>query len=115
MSRYVGLLQSDVFTSAMNEMRLAMFAYTAAQGAAADAGAVHAAITGSATVTVTTTADITNPPGPRNLVVTPGGTTTDVKAGDVTVYGTNLNDEPISEEFTFFGRRNRSCYWRESV
>lgn len=69
--------------------------------AAADNDAVHAAITGSATAAVVVTTDITNPDIPRNLVVTPGGTTADVAAGDVTIEGTDYRDQPISEAFTF--------------
>lgn len=41
------------------------------------------------------------PDYPRKLVITPGGTTTDVAACTVTVTGTDANGAPISEDFTF--------------
>lgn len=63
--------------------------------------AVHAAITGSSGGAVTTTTGITDPDVPRNLVVTPGGTTADVAAADVTITGTNVEGATISETFTF--------------
>lgn len=97
--RYLGYLSSDVYGIGVDEARIGCIHLTAAQAAAS--GVVHAAITGSATVTVTTTANITNPPCPRNLVITPGGITTDVKAGNVTVIGTNIAGQVISEDFAF--------------
>jgi hypothetical protein len=60
------------------------------------------ATAGSAVAAVTTNAGVTkNPPYPRNLVVTPGGTTAGVPADDVVVVGTNFADEVISEAFAF--------------
>lgn len=69
-------------------------------GATAAAG-VHAAITGSNSAITTVTTAITNPKWPRNLTVTPGGTTTDVATGNVVIAGTNIDDEEISENFAF--------------
>jgi len=68
--------------------------------AATDA-AVRAAITGSSSVVTTVITAITNPDVPRNLSVTPAGTTADVAAGDVTITGTNVEGKVISEAFTF--------------
>lgn len=99
--RFAGLLGSDVYGSPLDEMRLAHFQISAAQGAAAAADGVHAAITGSASAAVEVTTAITNPPCPRNLVVTPGGTTADVAAASITIEGTNIADEKISEDFAF--------------
>lgn len=62
--------------------------------------AVIAAVTGSGSVTVTQSAAVSLDVA-RNLVVTPGGTTADVKAGDITVTGTNVEGKVISEAFTF--------------
>lgn len=101
MTRFSGLLSSDVYNTTLNEMKLGHIQITAAQGVAADADGVHAAITGSSTAATTVTDDITNPPYPRNLTVTPGGTTADVAAGDVVITGTNFANEVISESFTF--------------
>lgn len=44
------------------------------------------------------TSNINNPAVPRNITATAGGTSTDVKAIKVTVYGTNVYGEEISEE-----------------
>ena len=41
----------------------------------------------------------TNPDVPRNLVITPGGTTVDVKGCTVTVTGTNFFNKAIAEDF----------------
>ena len=101
MSRYVGELATDVYGIAVDEAKLAHLALTATEMAAA--GAVHAAITGDDTDPVVTTDDITDPPYPRNLVITPGGTTADVAACSITVAGTNIADEAISEDFAFLG------------
>lgn len=38
---------------------------------------------------------------PRNITVTPGGTTADVAAGDVVITGTNLKGATITETLTF--------------
>ena len=69
--------------------------------AAAAAAAVRAAITGSSSAATTITTGISNPDVPRNLTVTPGGTTADVAAGDVVITGTNVEGKVITESFTF--------------
>lgn len=99
MDRFVGSLSTDVYGVTADEARVAKVSISAVQ--AATAGEVAAAFATSATVTTVVTADITNPPCPRNLVITPGGVTADVKAGNVTVTGTNINDEVITEVFAF--------------
>lgn len=98
-NRYIGSLSTDAYGVTADEARVAHISLSAAQAAAA--GTVHAAITGSATVTVNTTTEITNPPYPRNLIITPGGTTADVKAMSITVAGTNMVGMPITETFAF--------------
>lgn len=50
---------------------------------------------------VTVTTFVAQPDVPRNLVITPGSTTADVKAGNVVVNGTNYLDQVISESFAF--------------
>lgn len=98
-NRYFGELTTDVYGINVNCGKIAHISLSAAQAAAA--GAVHAAITGSASAIVTTTTEITSPPYPRNLVITPGGTTADVAACSITVTGTNIADEVIMEDFAF--------------
>jgi hypothetical protein len=55
----------------------------------------------SASVTTTVTTFDAQPDVARNIVITPGGTTADVPAGDVVVTGTNIRGETITESFTF--------------
>lgn len=98
-ARYFGELQTDTYGINADEGKIALISLSAAQAAAA--GSVHAAITGSSSAVTTVTTAITNPPYPRNLVITPGGTTTDVAACSITVTGTNIADEIITEDFAF--------------
>lgn len=55
--------------------------------------------TSAAVVNVTTFA--AQPDVPRNLVITPGGTTADVNACIITVTGTNYFGKALTETFTF--------------
>jgi hypothetical protein len=59
----------------------------------------NAGATSAAAATVTTF--VAQPDVPRNLVITPGGTTGDVEACTVTVTGTNIFGRSISETFAF--------------
>lgn len=63
--------------------------------------AVHAAVTDNGAEQTVTTA-ITNPAVCRNITATAGGTATDIKAIQVTVYGTNIDGELISETLPAF-------------
>lgn len=69
-----------------------------ALGAVAD---VHAAVTDDGTEQTITTG-ITNPPTVRNVTASSAGITTDIKAIQVTVNGTNEDDEVISEVLPVF-------------
>lgn len=68
--------------------------------ASASATAVMAATAGATSV-VTVTSGLTDPDVPRNLTVTPGGTTADIRDSIVRVNGTNVEGKPISEDFRF--------------
>lgn len=77
------------------------FGYTETRKKVAGASddAVHAAFdstTGSQTITT----GITNPDVPRALRLAFGGTTNDMRAGVIEVFGTNVEGQVISEEFT---------------
>lgn len=65
------------------------------------ATAVHAAVTDNGSQQVVTTG-ITDPPVPRNVTATAGGTATDIKAIQVVVAGTNIYDEVITETLPAF-------------
>lgn len=74
--------------------------WSATEAVAASTTGVHAAVTDNgATQTVTTS--ITNPPCPRNITATAGGTSGDVKAIQVTVTG-KRNGKVISEALPAF-------------
>lgn len=59
----------------------------------------HAGATSASAVNVTTFA--AQPDVPRNLSVTPGGSTNNVAACVITITGTDINDNAISDTFTF--------------
>lgn len=100
MARYIGILGTDVYGITLDECRMGMLSLTTAEAAAA--GAVHAAITGTAaTASQVITADITSPPYPRNIVATVGGTTADVATCSITITGTNIADAVITEALAF--------------
>lgn len=80
---------------------LAHLHLTATEAAAASATAVHAAVTDNGSDRQITTG-ITNPPYPRNITATAGGTANDIKAIQVTIHGTNEADEVISETLPAF-------------
>jgi hypothetical protein len=76
------------------------YTQTSKKVASASATAVMAA-TNAATSNVTVLSGLTDPDVPRNLTVTPGGTTADIRDSLVTVNGTNVEGKPISEAFRF--------------
>jgi hypothetical protein len=63
--------------------------------------AVHAAVTDNGAQQVVTTA-ITNPDVPRNITATSGGTAGDIKAITVTIAGTNIWGQAITEVLPAF-------------
>jgi hypothetical protein len=69
--------------------------------ATADTDGVHAAHTDDGAPEVLTTG-ITNPPCPRNITATAGGTAGDIKAVQVIIAGTNYLDEAITETLPVF-------------
>lgn len=101
MDRYDELLRTDVYGIAVNKASVAHIYLTKEQACAADDDGVHAAITADNSEDTVVDDEFTNPPYPRNLTITPGGTTGDVKKSDIVVEGTNIKDEPITETFSF--------------
>lgn len=65
----------------------------------ADVLSAHAGATSAAIATATTF--VAQPDVPRNLVITPGGTTTDIESCVITVTGTNFFGASNTETFTF--------------
>ena len=75
--------------------------WSATQAAAASATAVHAAAA-CALTDQTITTSITNPPCARNITATTSGTSGDVKAVQVIIYGTDINGDYLTETLTAF-------------
>lgn len=63
--------------------------------------AVHAAVTDTG-VEVTVTTALTSPVVPRNITATAGGTAGDVKAIQVTINGTDMNGDALTEDLPAF-------------
>lgn len=94
--RIQALLQSDIPGVSVIRAFLALLTWTAAQAVAASNNGVLGAQTGGSQVVATT--GITNPPAPRNLTVTYGGTALDIKGGhQVTAEGTDYAGNTITE------------------
>lgn len=72
---------------------------TPAAAGTANILSANAGATSAAAATVSTF--VAQPDVPRNLVITPGGTTGDVEACVIVVSGTNYFDQSITESFTF--------------
>lgn len=98
MSRYPGKLTSDVYGILVDEMRVAHIGLSAAQTVASDPdGLIDAKALTAAAQTITTFEN--DMPYARNITVVASAATTSV----VTIYGTNLADDPISESITMDG------------
>lgn len=65
---------------------------------AVDADRLKAAQATAQANTTEVTTFLAQPDFPRQITITPGGTTTDVAAGNITVTGTNIRGEAISED-----------------
>ena len=95
------VIQSDVASENPDRSFIAHLEWTAAEAVAALTTGVHAAVTDNGSQQEITTA-ITNPGVPRNISATAGGTAGDIKAITVTITGTNMLDEVITEVLPAF-------------
>lgn len=89
------------YQSARRARRVYLQSFDVGSPAATSTTAVHAAVTDDGTEQTITTA-ITNPDVPRAVTATAGGTAGDIKAIQVTVNGTNIDGEAISEDLPAF-------------
>jgi hypothetical protein len=94
-------ITTDVPGVAVDNVLPVKVSLSAAQAATAVANGVHAAVTDTGSQVVVTTG-ITNPPYPRNITATAGGTAGDIKAIQVIVAGTNYLDAAITETLPAF-------------
>jgi hypothetical protein len=81
--------------------RRASFSHAVGIPALGTTTAVHAAVTSTGS-TSTVTTGITNPDVPRNVTATSGGTAGDIKAIQVTVAGTDIAGQAITETLPVF-------------
>jgi len=95
------VVQSDVANDNPDRSFVAHLEWTAGEALAALTTGVHAAVTCNGSTQVITTL-ITNPGVPRSITATAGGTGTDIGAIQVTITGTNILDEVISEVLPVF-------------
>lgn len=101
MGRYLGALSTDVYGISLKELRVGKLTLTAAQTVAADPDGILDGQESAADAVTTVTEFLAQPPYPRNITILPGGTTDDVKATSITVNGTNIANQAISEAFAF--------------
>ncbi len=93
-------LQGVLNARAVDQAFIARLSLSAAEAAAANTTAVLAAQAGGSALDITT--GLTNPPYPRNITATAGGTATDIKAIQVTITGTDEAGNTISETLPAF-------------
>lgn len=93
MGRFLGCLSSDGFGAVVDEMKIGHFQIPDAPAADADGILNNTALPATAG---SVTTFLAQPPAVMNLTMVCSGTQT----GKATVYGKNINDDPISEEFT---------------
>lgn len=86
----------SVNTTLLNPVR-----YALGSPVVPDVDRLLTAVTTSSSATTESTTFLAQPDVARNITVTPGGTTTDVPSGDVTITGTDINGEALSEAVTF--------------
>ena len=95
MGRFLGKLSSDAYGVKIDEMKVAHYNIPAAKVVAPDTdGILDGTALPVAAGDVSTF--LAQPPYPMNLTMVCSGTQT----GKATVYGKNINGDPISEEFT---------------
>jgi len=94
----VAINRRDVKFPTQQMVEKQTFTNPAAAGTA-DVLSAHAGNTSAAAATASTF--VAQPDVPRNLVITPGGTTGDVEGCFVTVTGTDFNGASLTEQFQF--------------
>lgn len=90
-----------VFNFEQPELKNKKYTVVADLATVASTTGIHAAVTDTEEEVEITTG-ITNPSVPRNITATAGGTAGDIKAIQVIIEGTNINDEVITETLPAF-------------
>lgn len=94
-------LKTDAASSQVTRSFPAHLQIPAASAAVASTTGVHAAVTDNGAQQVVTTG-FTNPPVPRNVTATAGGTAGDIKAIQVIIAGTDMAGNAITETLPAF-------------
>lgn len=92
-------LQSDAYNCPAPAAAVALFEYNVEQAAAADDDGLFSVSVNGSAVTVTGE-DLGSMPACRNVTVKSTGTEGNVKAGAITITGTDINDDVITETVT---------------
>jgi len=95
-------LKTDAQKVVADRAFMAHFQVPASKATVASTTGIHAAAATSGTVATDITTGFTQPSVPRNITATAGGTAADIKAVQVIVEGTNMNDEAITETLAAF-------------
>lgn len=95
----MGLIQTEALYAPLKEKKLGSVAWTAEEAVAPDDDGIMAA-TATKTSEQTITEFEAQPPCARALTVKSTGTAGDIAAKAIVIYGTDINDQPISESIT---------------
>jgi hypothetical protein len=92
------VMQSDVDGDNPDRAFIAHVVWDDPAAAAEDASGLGNVATSAGAATNVDVSGITQPDVPRNVVINPDGTTADVAAGNITVQGTDIEGNEISED-----------------
>lgn len=95
-------MQSDAESVNPDASFIAHLQYTALEAVVASTTGVHAAVTANGVSATEVTTAFTQPVGAKNITATAGGTAGDIKAVQVIVEGTDMDDQPITETLPVF-------------
>lgn len=106
--KHIEKLATSVYGVVANIAKCAHLEWSAEQTVATDADGVMTSTAGATSIK-TITDDLVSPPTPRCLEVVVGGEGGDAKATTkIKVFGTNIADQPITEEFTLTGDKTET-------
>lgn len=103
MGKFSGLINTDVYTVQLAELKPCLLEYTKAEAGALDADGILKEHETSATLVTTATTFLAQPPTPRLItaIVKAADAAEITEAATVKITGTNIADDPIEETLTF--------------
>lgn len=96
------LIQSDVESKNVDAAYMAHLQWSATEAIVAANASILAAFATSGSTSTEKTTGFTQPACAKNITATAGGTAGDIKAVQVAIEGTNMNDEAITESLPAF-------------